>query len=54
MPIAVFAGTREIDMWSDFQNLTQPKPAYSVEQTNISARYIADENTLTDKIVYTS
>lgn len=53
IPVFTYAGTREVDMWSDFIKLTQPIPKLEVTQNGTYVRYIADEKTLTDKIVYT-
>lgn len=52
-PISVYAGTREIDIWSDYSKLIQPIPKTEINQDGMRAQYIANEKTLTDKIVYT-
>ena len=51
-PIALFAGTRDIDMWSDFDAVIQPEAKQEILQNWMYAKYEANEKTLTDKITY--
>ncbi len=53
IPIATFAGTREIDMWNDFEKVIQPESKQEIWQDGMYAKYEASEKTLTDKITYT-
>jgi hypothetical protein len=52
LPISLFAGTREIDMWFDFDKLIQPIAKQEILQEGMSAKYEANEKSLTDKITY--
>lgn len=53
IPFSLFAGSREVDMWSDFEKVVQPDPVLMLSQDGMYARYDADEAKLTDKITYT-
>lgn len=52
LPISLFAGTREIDMWDDFEKIIQPQAKQEIWQNEMYAKYEANEKTLTDKITY--
>lgn len=52
IPLISFAGTREVDMWSDFEKLVQPTTKQEITQNSIYAHYSANEKTLTDTITY--
>jgi hypothetical protein len=51
-PVITFAGTHEVDMWNDFEVLTQLKEKQEIWQDGMYAKYEANPKMLTDKITY--